>query len=209
LGRDRGSTAWLPLTHTTWTAAKSWLPGRDAISRLCHTLQRCSAQAARFLAIIGSHAAALCRPQLRQTCSKMAWRRLSIVHAILQRGLGDTFATMSAHELAWCRVIVELPHHKGGLGITPLPAIGHGSVLQHEFFFYGSVLQHDCSPGFLSGFTPSCLRMGCWSESCRSQHLEQLRVRGENARGRNIRPSDVCRRVCVYGVAVYTTQTGL
>ena len=29
-----------------------------------------------------------------------------------------TFATLSAHELAWCCVIVELPHHKGGLGIT-------------------------------------------------------------------------------------------
>jgi hypothetical protein len=48
----------------------------------------------------------------------------SIVHAILQRGLGATFATLSAHELAWCRVIVELPHHKGGLSITPLPASG-------------------------------------------------------------------------------------
>ena len=46
----------------------------------------------------------------------------SIVHAILQRGLGATFATLSPHELAWCCVIVELPHHKGGLGITPLPA---------------------------------------------------------------------------------------
>jgi hypothetical protein len=48
----------------------------------------------------------------------------SIVHAILQRGLGANFATLSAHELAWCCVIVELPHHKGGLGITPLPASG-------------------------------------------------------------------------------------
>ena len=46
----------------------------------------------------------------------------SIVHAILQQGLGATFATLSAHELAWCCVIVELPHYKGGLGITPLPA---------------------------------------------------------------------------------------
>jgi hypothetical protein len=35
----------------------------------------------------------------------------SIVQAILQRGLGTTFDTLSAHELAWCRVIVELPHH--------------------------------------------------------------------------------------------------
>ena len=48
----------------------------------------------------------------------------SIVHAILQRGLGATFATLSPHELVWCCVIVELPHHKGGLGITPLPASG-------------------------------------------------------------------------------------
>ena len=70
----------------------------------------------------------------------------SIVLAILQLGLGATFATLSPHELAWCCVIVELPHHKGGLGITPLPAIGHGIVLQR-----------DCSPGFLSGFTPACL----------------------------------------------------
>ena len=46
----------------------------------------------------------------------------SIVPAILQRGLGATFETLSAHDLAWCRVIVELPHHKGGIGITPLPA---------------------------------------------------------------------------------------
>ena len=37
----------------------------------------------------------------------------SIVHAILQRGLGATFVTLSAHELACCCVIVELPHHKG------------------------------------------------------------------------------------------------
>jgi len=36
--------------------------------------------------------------------------------------LGATFATLSPHELAWCCVIVEMPHHKGGLGITPLPA---------------------------------------------------------------------------------------
>ena len=46
----------------------------------------------------------------------------SIVHAILQRGLGATFATLSPHELAWCCVIVELPHHKGGLGIKPRPS---------------------------------------------------------------------------------------
>jgi hypothetical protein len=48
----------------------------------------------------------------------------SIVLAILQRGLGNTFATQSVQELAWCRMIVELPHHQGGLGITPLPSSG-------------------------------------------------------------------------------------
>jgi hypothetical protein len=48
----------------------------------------------------------------------------SIVHAILQRGLGATFDNLSAHDLAWCLVIDYLPHHKGGLGITPLPASG-------------------------------------------------------------------------------------
>ena len=47
-----------------------------------------------------------------------------IVKAILQRGLGATYDTLPAHILAWCRTIVELPHHEGGLGITPLPASG-------------------------------------------------------------------------------------
>ena len=47
-----------------------------------------------------------------------------IVIAILQRGLGDTYDTLPAHILSWCRTIVELPHHEGGLGITPLPAFG-------------------------------------------------------------------------------------
>jgi hypothetical protein len=37
-----------------------------------------------------------------------------IVLAILQRGLGDTFRTLTLQELAWCRAIVELPHHQGG-----------------------------------------------------------------------------------------------
>jgi hypothetical protein len=31
---------------------------------------------------------------------------------------------LSAHELAWCRLIVDLPLHLGNLGITPLPASG-------------------------------------------------------------------------------------
>ena len=47
-----------------------------------------------------------------------------IVSAILQRGLGATYDTLPAHILSWCRTIVELPHHEGGLGITPLPASG-------------------------------------------------------------------------------------
>jgi hypothetical protein len=66
----------------------------------------------------------------------------SIAHAILQRGLGATFATLSAHELAWCCVIVELPHHKGGLGITPLPASGMAafySATAHLVSWLGSL----------------------------------------------------------------------
>jgi hypothetical protein len=35
-----------------------------------------------------------------------------IIQAILQQGLGATFENLSAYELAWCRVIVELPHHR-------------------------------------------------------------------------------------------------
>ena len=69
----------------------------------------------------------------------------SIVHAILQRGLGATFATLSPHELAWCCVIVELPHHKGGLGITPLPAgmAAFYSATAHLVSWLGS-LPHAC-----------------------------------------------------------------
>jgi hypothetical protein len=66
----------------------------------------------------------------------------SIVHAILQRGLGATFDTLSAHDLAWCRVIVELPHHKGSLGITPLPASGMAafySATAHMVSWLGSL----------------------------------------------------------------------
>ncbi len=47
-----------------------------------------------------------------------------IVCAILQRGLGATYDNLHVHILSWCRTIVELPHHEGGLGITPLPASG-------------------------------------------------------------------------------------
>ena len=86
----------------------------------------------------------------------------SIVLVILQLGLGATFATLSQHELAWCCVFVELPQGWSG-HYASASEIGHGSVLQR-----------DCSPGFLAGLTPACLRMGCWSESCRSHQLEQL-----------------------------------
>jgi hypothetical protein len=48
----------------------------------------------------------------------------AIVQAILQRGLVDTFYTLTERVLEWCRMIVELPHHKGGLGITPSQASG-------------------------------------------------------------------------------------
>jgi hypothetical protein len=48
----------------------------------------------------------------------------AIVQAILQHGLGDTYNTFSEHVLEWCRTIVELPHHEGGLAITPLEASG-------------------------------------------------------------------------------------
>jgi hypothetical protein len=68
----------------------------------------------------------------------------SIVHAILEWGLGATSDTLSAHELAWCRVIVELPHHKGGLGITPLPASGMAafySATAHMVSWLGSLPQ--------------------------------------------------------------------
>jgi hypothetical protein len=47
-----------------------------------------------------------------------------IVNAVLQHGLGATYDTLPAYILAWCRTIVELPHHEGGLGIAPLPASG-------------------------------------------------------------------------------------
>jgi hypothetical protein len=66
----------------------------------------------------------------------------SIVQVILQQGLGATFNTLSAHELAWCRVIVESPHHKGGLGITSLPASGMSafySVNDHLVSWLGSL----------------------------------------------------------------------
>ena len=47
-----------------------------------------------------------------------------ITHAILQRGLGGSFDRKPELNKEWCRMIVELPHHRGGLAITPLPASG-------------------------------------------------------------------------------------
>lgn len=47
-----------------------------------------------------------------------------ITHAIFQRGLGGSFDRKPEAEQEWCRMIVELPHHRGGLAITPLPASG-------------------------------------------------------------------------------------
>ena len=67
----------------------------------------------------------------------------SIVLAILlQRDLGATFATLSSHELAWCCVFVELPQGWSG-HYASASEIGHGSILQR-----------DCSPGFLAGSLP-------------------------------------------------------
>jgi hypothetical protein len=48
----------------------------------------------------------------------------AIVQTILQLGLGDTYNTLPQHVLEWRRTIVELPHHEGGLAITPLQAFG-------------------------------------------------------------------------------------
>ena len=66
----------------------------------------------------------------------------STVHNILQVGLENTFATLSTYELAWCLVIVELPHHKGGLGITLLPTSGMAafySATSHMVSWLGSL----------------------------------------------------------------------
>ena len=63
----------------------------------------------------------------------------SIVQAILQRA---SFDTLSVHELAWCRAIVKLSHHQGGLGITPLPASGMAafySATAHMVSWLGSL----------------------------------------------------------------------
>jgi hypothetical protein len=59
-----------------------------------------------------------------------------------ERSLGDTCSTLSAQEMAWCRVIVELPHHQGGLGIKPLPASGMAafySATVHMVSWLGSL----------------------------------------------------------------------
>ncbi len=99
----------------------------------------------RFAALLPTHTPCIPVPVLVTVLIQS-----SIVHAILQRGLGATFATLSPHELAWCCVIVELPHHKGGLGITPLPASGMAA-------FYSATVHLVSWLGSLP-----CLRMGCW-----------------------------------------------
>jgi hypothetical protein len=71
----------------------------------------------------------------------------SIVLAILQRGLGNTFATLSVQELAWCRMIV-----------TPS---GWSRHYDSPVFWNGRFLQRDCSNGLLAGLAPSRLSMGC------------------------------------------------
>ena len=53
-----------------------------------------------------------------------------------------SFDTLSVHELAWCRAIVKLSHHQGGLGITPLPASGMAafySATAHMVSWLGSL----------------------------------------------------------------------
>jgi hypothetical protein len=79
--------------------------------------------------------------------------RDSIVLPILQRGLDNTFATLSGQEMAWCRMVVELPDHQGGLGIDRHYA--------SAVFGNGSFLQRDCSNGLLAGLAPSRLSMVC------------------------------------------------
>ena len=58
-----------------------------------------------------------------------------------RRGLGDTYNTLPVHVLEWCRTIVELPHHEGGLAITPLQASGMAAFYSAAFYmaaFYKS-----------------------------------------------------------------------
>ena len=54
--------------------------------------------------------------------------------AALQRGLGATFDSLSAHEMAWCRLIVELPQtlpperprRRAGPSPSRVGVLGHG-----------------------------------------------------------------------------------
>jgi hypothetical protein len=74
----------------------------------------------------------------------------SIVQAILQRGLGDTFSALSAQELAWCQHSVPRDCRIA----TPSGRSGHYAF---ACFGNGSFLQRDCSHGLLAGFAPSRL----------------------------------------------------
>ena len=53
-----------------------------------------------------------------------------ITHAILQRGLGGSLDHKPEIEQDWCRMIVELPHHRGGLAIHSTASLGYCSFLQ-------------------------------------------------------------------------------
>ena len=75
----------------------------------------------------------------------------SIVLAILQRGLGDTFRTLTVQELAWCLAIIELPHHQGGLGITPLPASGMAAFYRATANKVSWLGSHPHAPQWVAG----------------------------------------------------------
>jgi hypothetical protein len=71
--------------------------------------------------------------------------------AILQRGLGDTFRTLTVQELAWCLAIIELPHHQGGLGITPLPASGMAAFYSATANMVSWLGSHPHAPQWVAG----------------------------------------------------------
>ena len=86
-------------------------PGAARTILLFHTI---SARAPKQPRMVRTFLKVHARPRLAYA--------LRLSHSSTRSLLGATFANLSPHELAWCCVIVELPHHKGGLGITPLPA---------------------------------------------------------------------------------------
>ncbi len=78
----------------------------------------------------------------------------AIVQTILQRGLGDTYNTLPQHVLEWCRIIVELPHHEGGLAITPLQASGMSAF----FSATANLRRLSSSAAERSGTSKFCIR---------------------------------------------------